>query len=198
MHWFYFRSETSANHLFCSVSIYRTGSNSLVEDLRAATATELYLNSRFYSHHPYLVFLSQNYPNIFRCPVNVLTISVSQKPIDSDKKLSDLLKEEAINFCENKIWWNFFYILALASVTSGKINCYYPDIGSIRYRSVVNYIIQSRISQMSLEEIHILFSYEGVLRSSTFEHNHYVSIIFHSGKKSDLKIKGLSLNKKGE
>ena len=83
---FCFRSEASGNCLFSSVLIYLTGSNSLVEDLRAATAIELYLNSSFYSHHPYIVSLSQNYPNIFRCPENVLMMSVSQKSIDSNKK----------------------------------------------------------------------------------------------------------------
>ena len=31
-------------------------------------------------------------------------MSVSQKSIDSNKKLSDLVKEEAINIYENKIW----------------------------------------------------------------------------------------------
>ena len=51
---------------------------------------------------------------------------------------------------------------------------------------------------MSVEDIHILFSYEGVLSSSTFQHNHYVSIIFHTGKKPALKIKNLNFNKKGE
>ena len=51
---------------------------------------------------------------------------------------------------------------------------------------------------MSAEDIHILFSYEGVLRSSTFQHNHYVPIIFHAGKKPALKRKNLNWNKKGE
>ena len=119
-----------------------------------------------------------------------------QKSIDSNKKLSDLVKEEAINICENKIWSSFLCILA--SVTSRKINCYYPDIGSIRYRTMFNCIIQSRIPQMSVEDLHILFSYEGVLRSSTFQHNHYVLIIFHARKKPALKRKSFNLNKKGE
>ena len=61
-----------------------------------------------------------------------------------------------------------------------------------------NCIIQSRIPQMSVEDIHILFSYEGVLWSSTFQHNHYVPIIFHAGKKPASKRKSLNLNKKGE
>ena len=51
---------------------------------------------------------------------------------------------------------------------------------------------------MSVEDIHILFSYEGVLRSFTFQHNHYVPIIFHAGKRPALKRKDLNLNKKGE
>ena len=63
---------------------------------------------------------------------------------------------------------------------------------------VIMWCIQSRIPQMSVEDIHILFSYEGVLRSSTFQYNHYVPIIFHPGKEPALKIKNLNLNKKGE
>ena len=51
---------------------------------------------------------------------------------------------------------------------------------------------------MSVEDIHILFSYEGVLRSSKFQHNHYAPIIFHAGKKPALKRKNLNMNKKGE
>ena len=64
-------------------------------------------------------------------------MSVSQKSIDSNKKLSDLVKEEAINICKNKIWLSFLCILALASGTSHKINCYYPDI---RQYSLQNYV----------------------------------------------------------
>ena len=125
-------------------------------------------------------------------------MSVSHKSIGSNKKFFDLGKEEAINTCEKKIWSSFLCILALASVTSRKINFYYPDIASIRCRTMFNCIIQSRISQMSVEDIHILFSYGRVLRSSTFQYNHYVPIIFHAGKEPALKIKNLNLNKKGE
>ena len=99
-------------------------------------------------------------------------MSVSQKSVDSNKKLSDLVKEEDINICEKKTWPSFLCILALASVTSRKINCYYPNIGNIRYRTMFNCIIQSKISQMSVEDTHILFSNEAVLRFSTFQHNH--------------------------
>ena len=60
-------------------------------------------------------------------------MSVSQKSIDINKKLSDLVNEDAINISEKEIWSSFLCILALPSVTSRKINCYYPDIGSIRY-----------------------------------------------------------------
>ena len=88
-------------------------------------------------------------------------MTVSQKSIESNKKLSDLVKEEAINICENKVWSSFLCILALASVTSRKTNCYYPDIDSIRYRTIFNCVIQSRIPQMSVEDIHIFFHIKG-------------------------------------
>ena len=135
------------------------------------------------------VYLSQNYANIFRCSENVLMMFRSQKSIDSNKKLSVLVKEEAINICKNMIWSSFLCIIALASVTSRKINCYYHYIGSICYRTMFNCIIQSKIPQMSVEGIHIFFWYERVLRSSTFQQNHYVSIIFHARKKLALKKK---------
>ena len=49
---------------------------------------------------------------------------------------------------------------------------------------------------MSVEGNHILLLYDGVLRSYTFQHNDYVPVIFHAGKKAALKIKSLNLNKK--
>ena len=51
---------------------------------------------------------------------------------------------------------------------------------------------------MSVEDIHILFSYKRVLRSSTFQQHHYFPIIFHAGKNPALKRKNLNLSKKGE
>ena len=126
------------------------------------------------------LYLSQNYPNIFRCSENVLIMSVSKpKPIDSNKKFSDLVKEETI-------WSSFLCILALASVTSLKINCYYPYIGSICYRAMIIWIIQSRILQMSLEDVHISFSYEEVLRSCLLK------TCFEKVKKPPLKRKSLN------
>ena len=95
------------------------------------------------------LYLSQSYPNIFRCPENVLMMPVFQKSIDINKSLSDLVKEEAINICENKIRPSFLCELVLAPVTSRKINCYHPDIGGIRCRTLFNCIIQSRIPQIS-------------------------------------------------
>ena len=78
------------------------------------------------------------------------------------------------------------------------MDCYHPDQGSILYRTIFNYIITSRIPQMSAEDIHILFSFEGVLKSSTFQYNHYVPIICHAGEKPALKRKSFKLNKKGK
>ena len=85
-------------------------------------------------------------------------MSVSQNSIDSNKKLSDLVTEEAINICENKIWSNFLCILVLASVTFREINCYYPDIGNIRYRTMFKCITQSRVPvDVSRRHSHLTF-----------------------------------------
>ena len=41
-----------------------------------------------------------------------------------------------------------------------------------------NYVIQSRVSQTSVKDIHILFLFGGILiTSSTLQHNHYAAII---------------------
>ena len=82
-------------------------------------------------------------------------MSVSLKPVDSNQKLSDLVTEVAINICESKTWSGFVFILALASVTFRKINRYYPDTICIGYRTMFNCIIQSRIPEMSVEDIHM-------------------------------------------
>ena len=67
----------------------------------------------------------------------------------------------------------FPFIFALALVTSCKIKCYYSNIDSIRYRTMFNCIIQSRIPQMSVEDIYISLTYEGALRSFTLQHNYF-------------------------
>ena len=52
------------------------------------------------------------------------------------------------------------------------------DIICIPYQTMSNCDIQSRFSQISAKTIHILFSYEGILiTSSTLQHNHYAPVI---------------------
>ena len=49
----------------------------------------------------------------------------------------------------------------------------YLDIGCIPYQTMFNWVIQSRVSKISVKDMHILFSYEGVLIApSTLQHNH--------------------------
>ena len=51
---------------------------------------------------------------------------------------------------------------------------------------------------MPEEVFHILILYEGVLRCSTFQLNHYASVIFHAGKRPAWRRKIFSLNKKSK
>ena len=51
---FFFSSENSGNCLYSSASLVLVGDNSLVEELRAMTCIERFLNAEFYSKHPLL------------------------------------------------------------------------------------------------------------------------------------------------
>ena len=96
-----------------------------------------------------------NNPNTFRFPENVLGMLVSQKSIDNNKTIADLVQEEALwkqDMLELSLYLGF-------SFNDGN----YFGICSAYYQ-----LIQPLISEMSVEDIHISFSRERILRSYTF------------------------------
>ena len=54
----------------------------------------------------------------------------------------------------------------------------YLDKGSIPYQIMFTDLIQSRVSQISVKEMHISFLYGGILKTScTLQNRHYASIV---------------------
>ena len=56
-----------------------------------------------------------------------------------------------------------------------------------------NCVIQSKVSQNSVEDIDILLSYKGILRSSILQPKHYALLTFDAEKNSPLKKKTLQI-----
>lgn len=181
-------SESSGNCLFSTASIAMCGDNSLSYDLRLLTAIELYLNSDFYSSHPYFVSLSAENSEVFRNIDNLLSMCVSFDSIDTGKRGKELVKEEAKYTCKNFNWSSFLCILGLTSVCSSKVQCFYKSIGTqARYRLLFNTVISPRsLPCSSSEKINILLCYEGEDIPIPFKHNHYVPLLFISSNKRKL------------
>ena len=155
--------------------------NSLTEVLRTLTSLELYLNAEFYGKHP--VFLKLCDEKVCASLENILCMSVSHASVDSGLQGTDLVKVEAVCICKSfKKWSGFISILSLSSVISRRISTYYPDFGPEKYKAMFNQEIIPRcsVSVKSLPSfsVHVLFCYDGDLPFGSFQHNHYVPLIF--------------------
>nr|XP_047145808.1 zinc finger MYM-type protein 1-like [Hydra vulgaris]XP_047145866.1 zinc finger MYM-type protein 1-like [Hydra vulgaris] len=178
------KSESTGNCLFSSFSIYLCGDNSLAMDLRMLTAIDLYLNASFYSNHPSFVSLCSKYPNEFSSIDNLLAVSVSTHSIDSGKLKDDLVKEEAFHMCKDFVWSGFLCVLALSTVCSTRVQCYYRTIGSLlKYKIMFNLKIEPRILCSSSDIVNLLFCFEGINPPCPYKHNHYVPLVFIPDKK---------------
>ena len=167
------------------------GDNSLIEELRAMTSIELYLNANFYCNHPSLLLKFDEYRDQISSSFNnILPLCASFKSLDSGLNGDQLVKEEATSNCENKKWSSFISILALATVTNRKIHSYYPDCGEQKFKLLFNCFVEPRPPLKSEgDDLHILFCFEGVVRSGeTFRPNHFVPLIFgeYTGQKRKL------------
>ena len=170
--------------MFSSFCISTYGDNRYVNELRILTAIELYLHSDFYYSHPDLLSLSESNPDVFCNIDSIMAVSVSHASIDSLKTKAELVKHEAINICEPYIWSGFLCVLALASVCSSRVQCYYKNIGSeIKYRLMFNKIISPRVlNNSNTKNIDLLFCYSGFTVPIPFKHNHYAPLLFYSGQ----------------
>ncbi len=108
-------------------------------------------------------------------------MSVFQECLDTDCIKADLVRQEAILNCNEKNWSSFLCILGLASVLNRTIFTYYPDCGEQGFKLLFNRMIQPRLTpKKSLDNLHILFCYEGTVTAGTmFRSNHFVPLLFH-------------------
>lgn len=178
------------------------GNNTFVDDLRVLTSLELFLNASFYSKHPCFLAAAAEHKEEFgksKNLNNLLPLSVSEKCFDSGFSKDELVKKEAMLNCNDKEWSSFLCILGLSSVINRNIITYYPDCGAHRSKLLFNRHIKPRSpsqsqSQASLEDVHILFCFEGGIKSGdAFKSNHFVPLLFYATgqkrKKSQLSHK---------
>ena len=161
-----------------------------MEDLRALTSMELFLNSGYYAQHPCFVAAAED-PQLGKTnPNNLLAMSVSFESVDSGLLGSDLVRKEAILNCYDKQWCSFLTILGLSSVIQRNIFVCYPDSGEHRYKLLFNRLVKPReplslTTEASASDLYILFCFEGIVKAGdTFKPNHFVPLIFiDKGKK---------------
>ena len=82
--------------MYSSVSFLLVGDNSLVEELRSLTSTELYLNSDYYGKHVFQsAYLSQKEPK--RSPESFFYLNLKNDALDSNlKNKEDTVTREPI------------------------------------------------------------------------------------------------------
>ena len=108
-------------------------------------------------------------------------MSVSAHSIDSVRSRGELIKGEALHICCTYVWSSFLCVLALSTVCSRRIQCYYRTFGScLKYRLMFSQSINSRNINKSTETVHLLFCYEGDNLPDPFKHNHFVPLVFCS------------------
>ena len=127
------------------------GDKRYVDDLRILTAIELYLNSEFYSKHPYFISLISKHSKVFSIIHTILAISISHSALDSNKIKGELVQNEVINMCISFECAGFLCVLGLASGCSSTVQCYCKNTGSIsKYKLMFNQLIEPRLLILSV------------------------------------------------
>ena len=171
---FTFRSKTDGNCLFSSVSLLVSGDNKLVDTLRSLCSIELFENRAFYANHPLLRTLFETKREYFSSFNSVFEVTVSSKA--TGDSLEGKVKSEAIRMCHPGQWGSFLCLLALSSVTKRNIVSVYPSVGAIKYRMVLNNLIEPRAG-ISFGEIHIMFTQHDFSEGQRFHPNHFVPLL---------------------
>nr|XP_047129330.1 52 kDa repressor of the inhibitor of the protein kinase-like [Hydra vulgaris] len=152
MHCVALRSEASGNCMYSSASLFFVADNTLMDVLRVLTSLEIYIHADYYLSH---------------------------SALDSGFENNNIIKAEAIANCEStEKWAVFLCLLGLSSVLSCNIVSCYPDFGVEKYKIFFNQEISPRTPIKFCSPFYILFCYDGNFQSGTFQHNHYVPLIF--------------------
>ena len=155
------------------------GDNSLLDELRIMTSVELFLNSSFYIKHPVLIAAFEKHGvDITRSFNNLLPFISSFESTSRFDVPEDIIKNEAILNCHDKQWCSFLCMLGLSSAISVNISSYYPDCGLEKYKLLFNCKIEPREVFKRTDEIHILFCFNGTVKTGDFfTPNHFVPLI---------------------
>ena len=191
----YHSSETSDDCLYSSASIVLVGDNTLVEELRAMTCIELFLNAEHYSKHPIFSQVFDKHSNLFSSIETLLKISVSDASFNTGLLANNLVKHEAIHNCRQNEWSSFLCILGLSTVIARPICCYYPDfVGLDKYSVLFNQHVCPRFFSNSTDDINILFCQKSPMsKGMHFIPNHFVPLVLACRGKSKLATSSSSI-----
>ena len=118
----------------------------------------------------------------------LVALSVSHGALDSGRAEMKLVKEEALNICSSFKWPGFLRVLALSSICMCFVHCYYKSYDAILKNTIMfNVLMLKRVKSrgfpfLNLEAIHLLFCNNIIVPPTLFRHNHYLPLIFCSGK----------------
>ena len=152
------------------------GNNHLMHKLRLLTSLELFLNYKYYFHHPILKAVYEGNKDLFSCYNVLFSICISNQSM-SGEICEEIVIAEAKSNCKDKQWAPFLCALALSSISKRIIHLSYPSFGLKKYQLLFNQKIFPReTSQCSdSRNLNILFcSTEKIKVDIPFSTNHFV------------------------
>ena len=88
----------------------------LADKLRVMLCLELFLNSKFYSSHPFIQNFYDKNKDEYSSLTSVLSYAVSHSTSDTIKLElgnDDFVKHEAVLLCQDKVWCSRFLVFFL-------------------------------------------------------------------------------------
>ena len=126
----------NGNCLFSSASIFISGTNDFIYDLRILTAFELLENYQQYCDHPLFSEVYNENRGIFTSVRNIFDVCLTEESSKQEKSAEDKVKHEALYCCHNKIYSSFINVLALSRVLGLNIITWYPDVFEVKYKLI--------------------------------------------------------------
>ena len=181
----------NGNCLFSSAFLSLVGDNSLVHQLRAMAAVELYVNATYYVQHPALKSVyEKSYNKVFSSYRTVFELAHGlrdTKTSDLNYSYEALVQNEAMTICKNRVLASFLCVLSLSSVFGRFIQLYYPDSGMYKYKALFNQLAAPRTEPLSGKPIIILWS--NLAGSLTHKMDDFVALISRKSNKGMKKRK---------
>ena len=97
-------------------------------------SVQLFLNTSFYSNHPFASTFSVHKEKVSTDIRNLLPMPVSVESLDMGFTGNSLVRAKAISKCKDKKWFSFVCVLALSSVVNRNIISEYKEKSSTKER----------------------------------------------------------------